>query len=71
MTMAENRYTYTTSSGVRGDTVITAFAGIDSGFTRTGRVVTTRPGHDPAVSRAPLDVARRVTSAIRPGPGPR
>jgi hypothetical protein len=62
MTMAENRYTYTTSSGVRGDTVITAFAGIDSGFTRTGRVVTTRPGHD---------VARRVTSAIRPGPGPR
>lgn len=32
--MAENRCTYTTSSGVRGDTVITAFAGIDSGSTK-------------------------------------
>jgi hypothetical protein len=52
MSMAENRYTFTTSSGVRGDTVITALAGIDSGSTRTGRVVTTRSGHDPAVSRA-------------------
>jgi hypothetical protein len=50
MTMAENRYMFTASSGVRGDTVITAFAGIDSRSMGTGRIVTARPGHDPAGS---------------------
>jgi hypothetical protein len=58
MPMAENRYTFMTSSGVRGDTVVTAFAGIDSGSTLGCLVTTWSPDHPETMDDSRWDTGR-------------